>query len=104
MVVSGEPKQGDEVIAGREAWLRRARERLARPMSLECKRTPLAEALALAAGLSGLAVMTDPAVSLQTPVTLSVKDVPLQQSLERLLGPVGLAFELRDEAVFVRRR
>jgi hypothetical protein len=40
-------------------------------------------------------------LDLKTPVSGTVKDVPLREALEKLLGPAGITFTVRDEIVLL---
>ncbi|MHC5056809.1 MAG: STN domain-containing protein [Planctomycetota bacterium] len=78
--------------------------RLDRKVTFEFVGTPITEALQFLQALVEATVVLDP----QTPrkkwdsaVTLKVTDVPLRDALDQILAPAGLAFSIRDEALYV---
>ncbi|MHC4251311.1 MAG: STN domain-containing protein [Planctomycetota bacterium] len=81
--------------------------RLDRKVTFEFVGTPITEALHFLQTLVEATVVLDP----QTPqkkwdsaVTLKVTDVPLRDALDQILAPAGLAFSIRDEALYVHEK
>jgi hypothetical protein len=74
-------------------------------VSFDFKDKPLAEVAAYFEQLTTENFVLEPSarraglIDPKTPVTGSAKDLPLREGLEKLLGPVGVRFAVRDEVV-----
>jgi hypothetical protein len=74
-------------------------------VSLEFKDRPLAEVAQFLEQRTQENFVLDPVarkagrIDPKTPVTASVKDVPLREALQKVLGPAGVTFTVRDEVV-----
>lgn len=80
---------------------------LDRKVSFEFNNTPLSEALQFLQTLTRTSVVVDPRMPRakgRTAVTLKVSDVPLRDAVERILSPVGLAWAVRNEALYIHEK
>jgi len=95
----------DEERAAKDAGDKEVGGLLSRKVSPDFVETPLAEAVLFLETLTKASFILDPDVAgkvdYTAPVTLKVKDMPLDQVLERMLDGTGLAYVVRDGAVFV---
>jgi len=88
-------------------WPRRSRRRLSRKVSFEFTDTPLSEALVYLEGVTGTAIVMDPAILSprhshgNTPITLKVSNMPLHMALGWILRLADLDYVVKDEAVFI---
>ena len=84
-------------------WIKPLQDRLSEPMSIEFEETPWREALSLFFIMRSMSViMVGPPKDLEREnVTLKAHNVLTGLVLERILLPVGLAFGLKDGAIFI---
>jgi hypothetical protein len=84
---------------------RRIEKALDEKVSFDFKDKPLAEVAQFFEKLTKENFVLDPVarkagrLDLKTPVSGSAKDVPLREALQKLVGPAGMTFTVRDEVV-----
>jgi hypothetical protein len=83
---------------------------LDRKVSFDFKDKPLGEVAQFFERLTQENFVVDPVarkagrLDPKTPVSGSAKDVPLREALQKLLGPAGLTFTVRDEVVLLTKK
>ena len=87
-------------------WQEVVKSRLQKKITLSLDESTLSDALANMRQMATVAIFTDPALTddEQGDINQTFSDLPLSDALPRLLGPLGLEYVIRDEAIFVFRR
>ncbi len=87
-------------------WQEVVKARLQKRITLALDESTLSDALANFRQMATVAIFTDPAITddEQGDINQNFSDLPLADALPRLLGPLGLEYTIRDEAIFVYRR
>jgi MSHA type pilus biogenesis protein MshL len=73
------------------------------PVSISVKDEPLHDVLYVIARNAGLNLVIEPGISLENKVTLSFEDTPSSVVVEKLLQAYDLAWEIKDNVLFVKR-
>jgi tetratricopeptide (TPR) repeat protein len=88
----------------------RIRRALTRPATFDFRESPLSDVLQFLREYAGVNIVADrrgledAGVDLDEPITLSLEHVPLKSALNLLLGPLELAYLVRDDVLLITSR
>ena len=105
VVLAADRKRGapSRALSGpMERWEYEVRSKLAAPVTVEFRETPLAQAVDQLAGVSGVNIILDPAMAgAQAPVTIPKSRMPAESMLRWVARFGKLSYCLRDGAVYL---
>ena len=90
-----------------EPWKEEIRNKLKRLVTFEFLDNPLEEAIKFLSSQSKISIIIDPKVAAEVgknPISLNVKDMPLDSALKWVLKLQELEYELRNQAVFITKK
>ncbi len=101
--IRGASREATMVAPTEEEWRANILRKLQRPVSFEFVKSPLTEVLAFMRKNTGVNIILDPAVKAggEKPITLRMTDARAKLALDWILKAADLAYELRDNAIFI---
>ena len=90
-----------------EPWKEEIRNKLKRVVTFEFLDNPLEEAIKFLSSQSKISIILDPKAAAEVgknPISLNVKDMPLESALKWVLKLAELEYELRNQAVYITKK